>query len=249
MIRINPFQDISISKANKKPWHYVTPTEFKKILDAIPLLTNNGDKPKVNIRKKAFYSVAYGCGLRMGEIANIIAEQNLDISNRRIHLVNRPGTNNIPPFYLKDHEERSIPIPSWVVEKLLRLLDEADPTVPLIFLTQERWEEVKKKWHKYRAQGKSQEWINDYLLNNTLRNFKVHCKRAGIVTIETLTIHGLRKAYGTNLANVCTPVQTHKKLMGHSSIQTTLEYYMKSTDANEIKAVKALDRMMEEGYG
>ena len=75
----------------------------------------------------------------------------------------------------------------------------------------------------------------------------MHCKRAGIVTTETLTIHGLRKAYGTNLANACTPVHTHKKLMGHSSIQTTLEYYMKSTDANELKAVEALDRMMEVG--
>ncbi len=34
--------------------------------------------------------------------------------------------------------------------------------------------------------------------------------------------------------------------MGHSSIQTTLDYYLFNSDANEEKACKALDKMMEE---
>ena len=40
-----------------------------------------------------------------------------------------------------------------------------------------------------------------------------------------------------------TPVQTLKKLMGHSSIQTTMEFYFQSSDANENKAVCELERM------
>ena len=50
--------------------------------------------------------------------------------------------------------------------------------------------------------------------------------------------------YGTNLANVGTPVQTLKTLMGHSSIQTTMEFYLQSSDENEKKAVFELDRIM-----
>jgi len=33
-------------------------------------------------------------------------------------------------------------------------------------------------------------------------------------------------------------------LMGHASIQTTMEFYLYSGDANEERAVAALDRMM-----
>jgi hypothetical protein len=39
-------------------------------------------------------------------------------------------------------------------------------------------------------------------------------------------------------------MQTLKDLMGHSSIVTTMEYYVNSVDANKIKAVEGLDRLM-----
>ena len=87
------------------------------------------------------------------------------------------------------------------------------------------------------------------LMNNILRNFKGHCRAAGINTNDKLTVHCLRKAYGTNLANVSTPVQTLKKLMGHANIQTTMEYYLYNGDANEKKACEALDQMMVVGKG
>ena len=83
------------------------------------------------------------------------------------------------------------------------------------------------------------------LYNNLLRNFKRHCKRAGITTDHRLMIHGLRKSFATNLSNSGrVPAHTLQKLMGHSDIKTTMEYYVQSGDANEERAVAALDKMM-----
>ncbi|MBM4104112.1 MAG: site-specific integrase, partial [Planctomycetes bacterium] len=49
---------------------------------------------------------------------------------------------------------------------------------------------------------------------------------------------------GTNLADLGTPAHTLKSLMGHSSINTTMKYYIKTTDENKKKAVKGLEDLM-----
>jgi integrase len=100
---------------------------------------------------------------------------------------------------------------------------------------------VKQKWSEKRDVGMAGDWVNRNLANNCLRNFKVHCKNAGIKTREKLNLHCLRKSYATNLANAGTPVHTLMKLMGHSSIVTSQKYYLHSSDANEKKAVEALE--------
>ena len=76
---------------------------------------------------------------------------------------------------------------------------------------------------------------------NTNRKFKIYCEKSGIVTTDRLSVHCLRKSYGTNLADLNTPVHTLKELMGHSNIETTMEFYIKSTDANKLKAVEGLE--------
>ena len=54
----------------------------------------------------------------------------------------------------------------------------------------------------------------------------------------------LRKAYGTNLANLGTPIHTLKDLMGHASITTTMKFYLKSTDVNKKQAVRGLEDLV-----
>ena len=53
--------------------------------------------------------------------------------------------------------------------------------------------------------------------------------------------------YGTNLVNIGTPANTLKELMGHSSIVTTMKFYVNSIDENKKKAAEGLDRLM--GWG
>jgi site-specific recombinase XerD len=71
-------------------------------------------------------------------------------------------------------------------------------------------------------------------------------RQAGIVISDRLSVHCLRKSYGTNLANLGTPVHTLKELMGHSSITTTMKFYIFVSDANKKKAVEGLEGLMEE---
>jgi len=167
-----------------------------------------------------------------------------------INILNRPGRKDLPPFTVKNKSGRSVPMTSQVISLLKRLQEEKVKGCPFVFLTKDSWEGiegkwigVRNKWNNLWAAGKGKDWNNRFIMNNCLRKFQVNCKKAPINTNEKLTIHCLRKAYGTNLANIGTPVHTLKALMGHSSIKTTMEYYVHASDDNEKKAVRELEKM------
>jgi len=232
----------------RKGWYYISPNEFKAILNAVPGIRRKDKAPKENLHIKALYSILYGCGLRFGEASNLLWDgENIDFKNKRINIVNRPISKRIPPFFIKDIENRSVPMPNWVVVILKQLKKEAEVTCPFVFLTQERWARVIKRWQRMQKAGEEDLWYNGLLMNNTVRDFKLNFKRAGIETNNKVMIHCLRKSYACNLANSSVPIQTLQKLGGWSDIKTCQEFYLQSTDANELKAVEALDRMMEEG--
>ncbi len=234
-LSINPFADIAQIKAKTLPWHYYSPEEFQNILLKTPTL-----------RMKAYMAVQYGCGLRAGECLNLLWDGlNIDFAKNRINLHNRPGTEHIPPFSLKDYEERSVPMPDWASNLLAQLQEQSTPGCPFVFLTPERWELVQKKWQHLRNSGRGREWSNHKLHNNQLREFKRYCKNAGIHTHERITQHCLRKSWACNLANSGVPINTLAKMGGWSSIKTCEVYYLKCSDANEQKAVEALNRMVQ----
>ena len=82
------------------------------------------------------------------------------------------------------------------------------------------------------------------MMSHALKQFKRYCKKAGIETNKKLNLHCLRKGYGTNLMKIGTPANTLKDLMGHSSIITSMKFYVNSIDENKKKAVEGLDRLM-----
>jgi len=100
------------------------------------------------------------------------------------------------------------------------------------------------KWEQWKSNDKLDKWANSVMVNNTNRDFVVNCRRAGIVTTDRLSVHSLRKSYGTLLADMNTPVHTLKQLMGHSSIDTTLKFYIKNSDENSRKAVRGLEGLV-----
>ena len=169
---------------------------------------------------------------------------NLDFQNNQVNLFNRPGSKDIPSFKLKDYEARSIRLPQWVVALLLQLYEQTDPGCPFLFLTKKRWDMVKDRWHRMRKAGRSRQWQNSMLQNNALREFKRHCRNAGIKTHERLMLHCLRKSWACNLAENGVPPQTLLKMGGWSSIETVQKFYLKNTDENEKRAVDVLDRLM-----
>ena len=253
-LRKNPFKGILLGKIKKEKWHYITPTQFNALITTIDNIKVRKNKKKQITAKqdlhnkvmlKAFYCVMYGCGLRFGEAANLFwTTENIDFDNSKITVVNRNSKNGMPPFYLKDHEERSVNAPKWVMESLKQLKEISSPDNSYVFLSEDRKKTVKAKWQELIDAGKESKWRNSMILLNTNRKFTLYCQKAGIIIDDKLCVHCLRKSYGTNLADLGTPVHTLKELMGHSNIQTTMEFYLKSTDANKLKAVEGLEGMV-----
>jgi site-specific recombinase XerD len=247
-LRTNPFDDISLGKIRTQPWHYITPEEFKALLQVVDKMKvrknyKRQDEAK-RIRVKAFYSVMYGCGLRFGEAANLLWDgTNIDFEQNLINLFDREGTEDIPSFEVKSYSTRSIPMPKHVADSLTELQSVSDECCPFVFLDSKGYERVKKTWHKLQEEGNTKKWTNRYLFC-LLKTFQRQCRMASIKTTKKLTLHCLRKAYGTNLANLSTPIQTLKELMGHSKIETTMAYYLYSPDENKKKVVRQLDEMM-----
>ena len=233
----NPFAGIRPAKKESRRWHHIIPREFESILRVTP-----------DRRTRAMYGVMYGAGLRYGEAINLLWNgRDIDFERGLVEVANKEGTADIPPFFVKDHELRCVPLPKWVQKLLLEAQAEAAEGCPFAFLTAVRWDRVRTKWHRFQREGRAREWQNSNVCNNALRNFKARCRRAGIVTSDKLTIHCLRKSYAQNLADAGTPIHTLKKLMGHSSVKTLECFYIRSSDANEAKARKVLDSLFPPG--
>ena len=81
-------------------------------------------------------------------------------------------------------------------------------------MTGDRLKKIKKKWAEWKDADKTDDWKNSVMVNNTNRDFVVIRRRAGIVSSDRLSVHCLRKSYGTNPADLGTPVHTLKSLMG-----------------------------------
>ena len=231
----NPFGNMKQVKPTTQIWHRITMDEFDAILEQTHTLRN-----------QALYTVQYGCGLRLGEALNILKCGNIDFKAGQISLHNRPATQDIPPFLLKDKEARTVPMPKRVSEMLKQLYQELDADCPFIFMTKERWNVVKQTWQKMRKEGRAREWQNWRLVCNPNRDFKRSCKRAGIQTDEKLSLHCLRKGWACNLAENGINQKTLCELGGWSDPSVLNEYYNKVTDANKDRARQVLDELMGE---
>ena len=229
----NPFAGIERLPQHGRPWHHIRPSEFDAILRVTP-----------DCRERAFYAVMYGAGLRHGEAINLLWNgRDIDFEHARVDIATREGTANTPPFFVKDHEQRSLPLPQWAMDYLSDAQAQAVEGYPFAFLKPERWKRVRAKWRQFQRENRAKEWQNFHVCNNALRNFRARCRRAGIVTSDKLTIHCLRKSYAQNLADAGTPIHTLKKLMGHSSVRTLERFYIRSSDANEDRARGVLEQL------
>ena len=78
-------------------------------------------------------------------------------------------------------------------------------------------------------------WLNDYMVNNTVREIRRHAKWAGLKLDGALTMHCFRKSCGQNWADHL-PMNVVRELMGHADISTTAEFYSTVSQEHETKA-------------
>jgi integrase len=247
----NPFAGVKRPRPPESNWYYLPPDEFYAILNA------SKGKRAVSLRCKVLYALAYCCGLRLGEILSLTWADNIKIVQAvqdgvvsftgEVHIVNRPGTENSPPFHIKDRESREIRIPQRCLEFLLdlRAYNEMTDQSPYVVLDQGQYLTLAAKWQERRRQR--QEWQNKDMANNTLTTFKRHVGWAGINPEGSLSLHTLRKCCITNWANNISNPEVVRKLAGHADIKTTMQYYSKVTEEQRRKAAEVTDRLLEMG--
>lgn len=231
LIRTNPFDVLRFKKLPTKRWHRVKANEYHELLKVAPTL-----------RWRAFYALAYTSGARMAELFSL-TWNDIDFENSRLIISNREARAGMPPFHVKDHEARSIPLPPHTIDLLAEWQAQAPEAVPYVLLTKARYGRIKAKWRKLQEQKKP--WRNRYMVNNVLREFRRHCKHAGIDPIADLAVHTLRKSCGQNWADHL-PMNVVKELMGHSKAETTLEYYSQVDADHEKKAAGIVQKMIED---
>ena len=231
-IGTNPFKAKALrsKRLATKRWYRMKPNEYHALLEAA-----------ASLREKVAYALFYTAGLRLHEAFNLTWD-GLDFQENLLFVMNREATADIPPFSIKDYEQRRIPLPQHAIDLLTRWQAEAPEGVPFVLLTADRFERVKAHWQEIHKAGLS--WRNRYIVNHVLRNFKVHIKRAGIKSIGKLTVHTLRKCAGQNWADYL-PMNVVKELMGHSSITTTAEFYLAVDRDHERKAAESVQRLLE----
>ena len=106
----NPFQAPKTSgnsplhiRPKGRPWHHITPDEFMPFVAVV-----------TSARQRAACWLMYGCGLRPGEVYNITVG-NIDLHARRVHVVNRAATADLPPFAASSRSGESSAICNIVV--------------------------------------------------------------------------------------------------------------------------------------
>jgi integrase len=240
----NPFIHITPERCSPRKWHHIKPEELHAVLQ----VTNDS-------RWQVFYLLAYTTGARFGELFNL-TWRDIDFDKGTVTIQDRPATANMPSFFVKDHEARTLLLAHQTVEALLAWQMEAPEAVPYVLLTASRWKQIRKKWQCCRSRrpwkrnGKTAElewadWENRFMVNNVLRDMRSHFRRAGVEVEVPVTIHTLRKSFGQNHATAGTPMHVLQRLMGHASITTTREFYLKTADANEREALARYESILD----
>lgn len=232
LILKNPFAKIAKPKCLTQQWYYMGPAGYQKLLQSAP-----------NLFWKARYALAYTCGLRFGEVFNL-QWSDVDFQRSEIHVINRPGA--IPPFFIKDAEARTIPLPRQtfdILHDLQAFCQISSDESPYVCLDERQYQAAVEKYSKYAKQKRA--WRNQDAINHVNRELKRHLRKAGIKPNAQFSFHTLRKCAGKNWSKVNRDPNTTKELMGHSSIATTMKYYDQVTEQDKVEAAAAIDALVK----
>jgi site-specific recombinase XerD len=151
-----------------------------------------------SLKARAMLTLAYGCGLRAGEVVRLRAGD-IDSEQMIIRIVQSKG-----------RKDRHVMLPAEVL-KLLRQWWKARPTAHDAALASEhRWLFPGARHHQ------------PLTTRQFSRLFKQAAKAAGLR--KTVPLHSLRHSFGTHLLERGTDIRVIQALLGHSKLETTARY-------------------------
>ena len=203
----NPFDGIPLLKVPRGMVRLVTEKEFRRILSA-------AEDPIWEAR----ILLAKTSGLRRGEILNLTIND-VEVAKEKIIVQPKSDTPCTWRWVVKDKERREAPLVEKAAKLLIILQENMPDGHPYFFLTSERYQNL--------MQLKATSGLIDRVAkcpdNNFRRNWNVICKHAGV---ENATFHDLRATCVTEWFEQGMMPHEIQRLAGHSSIETTMKYYV-----------------------
>ena len=203
--------------------------------EEIAAILGNFDKADKRFRLRFLLVLAYFTGARIGEL---LALRYDDISAAGVFINKQVQADENGALIVKETKTagsvRTVPIDD-----------------PRVF----RELEMHKAWHAKEA--KQNKYPLDYIFttetgtfydkHNITRAAGRYYERIGIELNERTTFHTFRHTFGSNLANRGVPIEYASRLMGHDSIETTSQYYLKRDAELSRKYVGVLSQGLASG--
>ena len=187
-LRANPADLLAAPKLPQKLPRTLKPDEVARLLDRIPATT------PLELRDRALFEVAYGCGLRAEELVNLdVTSVEFDAEQLRV--------------LGKGSKTRFVPAGEPALRAIGRYLERGR-----VALTGERGEPALFLSKSGRRLGTSD-------VRRRLRVWSRHAAAQGAVHP-----HALRHSYATHLLEGGADLRAIQELLGHSSISTTQVY-------------------------
>ena len=196
-IKASPASHLKFSHPNEKVERIIfTQNEIQELYNAS------------NEQEKAILNIAYGCGLRVGELSLINKE---DIRFTENLLIVQKGKNS---------KRRIIPISTKVTEELQSYLESQTNTNKAIFLN------IKGR--------RMQEWTFNKMLKELI-NKTSFGERFSTEELNKIGIHSLRHSIATHLLENGMKIEQVQTFLGHSHIESTEIYtHINQQQINEI---------------
>ena len=109
LIRENPFDEMRQEKVGQRAWHYLSPTEYRKLIEASP-----------SLRWPGMIALGYCCGLRLGEVLNL-TWSDVDFEQCHICVVSKNASDRRAAWTPKDKDMRFVPLPNLILSVLADL--------------------------------------------------------------------------------------------------------------------------------
>jgi integrase len=160
LIRENPFYGMQQEKVGQKAWHYISPGEYRMLIDASP-----------SIRWRGMIALGYCCGLRLGEVLNL-TWRDIDFERSAVHVVRKEALPGQVAWTPKDKDMWVAPLPDPAVSALTELQLIAVPGQKYVFVN-----------------GKGPAKGNRMKRQNLWRDFQAIRRKAGLAKCSFHDLH------------------------------------------------------------
>ena len=197
------FQSVSV-KSNKLTVKGLTTVQSRKIKD---FLTNNIDYVNVGILISFYTGIRIGelCALKFNDISFETKTMHIDKTMQRIQ--NFKGDKNKTDIIISSPKSecsiREIPVPQFIIDLII--------------------ENDLYKRNAYLLTGEATRFIEPRTLENKFN------KIATICNIENATFHMIRHTFASNCIEAGVDVKSLSEILGHSSVNITLNRYVHSS--------------------